>query len=30
LAVKVVEGGELDTAIQKLADEKRRSFEKAH
>jgi len=30
LAVKVVEGGELDTEIQKLADEKRRSFEKAH
>ena len=30
MAAKAVEGGELDNAIQKLADEKRRSFEKAH
>jgi len=30
MAVKAVEGGELDNAIQKLADEKRRSFEKTH
>jgi len=28
MAAKAVEGGELDNAIQKLADEKRRSFEK--
>ena len=30
MATKTVEGGELDNAIQKLADEKRRSFEKTH
>jgi len=30
MAVQAVEGGELDNAIQKLADEKRRSFEKTH
>ena len=30
MAAKAVEGGELDNAIQKLADEKRRSFEKTH
>lgn len=29
MAVKAVEGGELDAAIQKVADEKKRGFEKA-